>query len=164
MLGFYAYLILGLDYDTFSYLGGAPYFQKAQDIMSAIPPDVASAYKGWSSLDGQRNRYWAIESILSPRARPLREALYEYHIQGLDLLSENADLARTNMATAMDKIKTVHEDYPNSMFMQLFVNAKADEIANVFSRGTANQKKNIYEIMVRIDAANASKYRNMRRG
>ncbi|MEM7106344.1 MAG: DUF4835 family protein [Bacteroidota bacterium] len=162
-LAFYTYVILGLDYDSFSREGGTEYFQKAQDIVNSVPTSLNAAFqKGWRSIDANRNRYWIIESMLSPRTQQLRQANYEYHRMGLDMMSENADEARESIFQAMKKVKTANEDYPNAMITQLFVNAKSEEIIEIFLKGTNQQKREVYATMVRIDAANASKYRSMR--
>lgn len=159
-IGFYAYLILGLDYDSFEQEGGTVYFQKAQDIINTVP---ANTYGGWSSLDGNRNRYWMIESILSPRATDLRTAMYDYHRLGLDLMQEDVEIGRQNLSGAIQKMKTFSKSYPNAMSTQMFVNAKRDEIVSIFKGAPTNEKRSIHSIMVRLDPANASKYTPIRR-
>ena len=159
-MGFYAYMILGLDYDSFEREGGTPYFQKAQDIINTVP---ANTYKGWSSLDNNRNRYWMVESILSPRATDLRTAMYDYHRLGLDLMQENAEVARQNLSGAIQKMKAFSQSYPNAMSTQMFVNAKRDEIVNIFKGAPTNEKRSVHSIMVRLDPANASRYSPIRR-
>ncbi len=158
-LGFYAYVILGLDYDSFEQEAGTAYFQKAQDIMNAVP---ANTYTGWSSLD-RRNRYWMVESILSPRATDLRTAMYDYHRLGLDLMQEEPEVARQNLSGAIQKMKSFSQSYPNAMSTQMFVNAKRDEIIDIFMGAPTNEKRSIHSIMVRLDPANASKYTPIRR-
>ncbi len=160
ILSFYVYLILGMDYDSFSPFGGEPYFQIANDILNTIPPGVASQFGGWRSLDGnQNNRYWLIENILSPRFRPFREANYEYHRQSLDLMHEDANTGRALMVQALDKVSKVNRAYPNSMMIQVFSNCKGNEVVEIFKEGTRDEKTKVKNIMQKIDAANASKYR-----
>jgi len=159
-MAFYVYVIIGLDYDSFELEGGSPYFQKAQDILNTVPN---GASKGWSSLDGQRNRYWMVESVLSPRAGQYRSALYDYHRLGLDLMSDQIEVARQNMSGAIQKLKTFSESYPNAMSTQMFTDAKRDEIVDIFVAAPSNEKRSIHSIMVRIDPANASKYTKIRR-
>ncbi len=161
VLGFYAYMILGLDYDTFSPLGGSDLFQKAQEVLNTVPQSVG--VKGWSSLDGQRNRYWMIESTLNPRVAPLREAMYDYHRQGLDWMSKDPEKGKESMISAMEKLKKVNSNYPNSMAMQMLVNAKSNEIIDIFLNSTSIQKRTVYAVMIKIDPANASKYSSIRR-
>ena len=85
VLSFYAYVILGLDYDSFSLFGGEPYLQAAQEIINNVPSSAAAANKGWRSVDGNRNRFWIAENLLSPRIREFRETWYQYHRHGLDM-------------------------------------------------------------------------------
>ena len=163
-LAFYVYVALGMDYDSFEFQGGNPHFQKAQDIINSIPPSLAGTFaNGWRSIDGTRNRYWIVESVLSPRAIGFREANYQYHRLGLDVMSDEPDKGRETVHQALMKIKQVNEDYPNAMITQMFVNAKSDEVIDIFLKGTSNEKRDVYGLMVRIDAANASKYKDIRR-
>ena len=161
ILSFYSYVILGLDYDTFEPYGGEVYFQEAQNILSAIPPNVASAVKGWRSLDGNRNRYWIIESMLNPRVRPFRQAMYDYHRQGLDIMYEDPTAGRAIINDAIKKVGEVKQAYPQAMVGQMFANAKYGEIIEIFKKGTRSQKSSIKAVMGRVDAANASRYRQV---
>jgi len=158
ILGFYAYIILGMDYDSFSPLGGEKYFQTAQDILTNIPQNAASQYPGWRQLDGNRNRYWIVENLLNPRIRDFRQAMYEYHRLSLDAFHDDSTAARGVMANSMSKIGEVSRNYPNAMILQMFANSKRSEIIEIFKNGDKNQKTNLHKTMVRIDAANASEY------
>ncbi len=161
ILSFYIYIILGLDYDTFSPLGGDDYFQNAQDILTTVPPNVTDKVKGWRSLDGVRNRYWIIENILTPRVRPMREALYEYHRQGLDLMGTEPVKGRSSIMKALEEIERVGRSYPNSMIIQMFFNAKRKELVEIFKGGTNSEKTRAVQIMSKLDAANAIEYRKI---
>lgn len=159
ILSFYCYVILGLDYDTFSPNGGTPYYQTAQDIITAIPPNIVNADDGWSAVKGNnRNRYWILENILNPRVADYRSALYEYHLRGLDRMADDTEEARASIANAINKVAQVNQNYPNSMIIQLFAIAKGDEILQIFMADTPANKKKVYNAMIKIDAPNASKY------
>lgn len=158
---FYVFYIIGLDYDSFSLYGGEEYFQLAQAIMNNIPSNAAAQFPGWRSLDGNRNRYWMIENMLNPRVRPMRKALYEYHRQGLDLMSNDIVSGRAIMTKAIQDIAAVDKSYPNSMVIRMFVNAKANEIVEIFKEADRSQKSTIKSSMTRMDASNASKYREI---
>lgn len=159
VLSFYVYVILGLDYDSFSPLGGERYFQTAQEILNNIPSTVTAGNPGWRSMESNRNRFWLIENLLSPRVRPLRQAIYDYHRQGLDLMPTNIDQGRANMALAIEQLDKVNQAYPNSMIIQLYSNAKANEIIEIFKRGTLTQQDRVIQIMTKVDATNSAKYR-----
>lgn len=160
VLSFYAYVILGLDFDSFALYGGEPYFQTAQDILNATPQN--GQFKGWRSMDGNRNRFWMVENLLSPRVRPYREAMYNYHRYGLDMMAEKPNEGRAVIAQYLDNLQDVYQNYPNSMILQMFLNSKSDEIIEIFKRGTPDEKTKAIRIMSRIDATNANEYRTIR--
>ena len=159
IMAFYVYMILGMDYDTFSPYGGEEYYQEAQNVITTIPPGVASSVKGWQSLESNRNRYWMLESVMSPRARNFRQALYDYHRNGLDVMISDVETAKDGVMGAMELISGVQKNYPQAMCLQMFANAKSAEIIEIFKQGNSAQKSNILKIMTKIDAANASAYR-----
>ncbi|MEM6722470.1 MAG: DUF4835 family protein [Bacteroidota bacterium] len=162
-LAFYAYVALGLDYDSFSPLGGEVYWQKANDIMTNIPTSLNAALQnGWRSLDSQRNRFWILETMLSPRTGGIRQGIYEYHRLGLDIMGEDHNEARKAIYSSIEKMRDANKNYPNAMAIQMFVNAKRDEIIEIFKGGTSNEKREVYAMMIRLDAANASAYRVIR--
>lgn len=160
VLSFYAYIILGMDFDSFALYGGEPYFQIAQDILNSTPQN--GAFRGWRSMDGNQNRFWMIENILSPRVRPYREAMYNYHRYGLDVMAENPDAGRAIIVQYLDNIQDVYQNYPNSMILQMFLNSKSKEIIEILKRGISTEKDKAIRIMSRIDATNASEYRQIR--
>lgn len=162
VLAFYVYVILGLDYDSFSPLGGERYYQTAQEILNAVPSSATATYAGWRSIESNRNRFWIIENLLSPRVRPLRQTIYDYHRQGLDIMSDDVDKGRAAMFAALDQVEKVNQAYPNAMMVQLFSNAKALEIIEIFKRGTLTQQDRVIQIMTKVDATNSAKYRTIK--
>ncbi len=161
-LAYYAYLILGLDYDSFSRLGGQKYFQKAQDIVNTIPQPVGD--KGWSAASNSKNRYWLIENLLSPRMKDFRVAWYEYHRQGLDLAHRDVNTARAIIASVFDKLKSVNRAYPNSMLLSVFSQTKRSEIIQIFINGTIPQQNKVITVMSQISPTYASQFRKIRTG
>ncbi len=159
VLTFYVYTILGMDYDSFSPYGGEPYYQIAQDIVATIPNSLTGKYKGWRSVDGNRNRHWIMENILSPRVRPYRQAMYDYHRLGLDMMHQDVVTARSVMLKALDEIGKVNKAYPSSMIIQMFANAKGNELVEIFKNGDSQQKTKVRQLMSKMDASNATKYR-----
>lgn len=162
VLSFYAFTILGLDYDSFSLYGGEPYFQVAQEIINNVPSSAAALYKGWRSIDGNRNRFWIIENLLSPRVRPLRQAWYEYHRRGLDVMADDLVTGRAVIAAGLDEVAKVNQVYPNSMSVQMFNTTKGKEIVEIFKQGTREEKDKVIQVMSRVDAPNAGQYRSIR--
>ena len=158
LMGYYAYIMLGMTYDTFSPLGGSGYLQKAQNLVNAVPTSFND--KAWrpQSADHQRSRYWIIENLMNPRAQTLRKAMYDYHLKGLDLMYTDPTNAYLNMATALEKVGKANADLPGSQIMQIFADAKGNEILQVFSGAKGSSRNTVYEVMTRVDGANAAKY------
>lgn len=159
ILSYYAFIILGMDYDSFSLYGGEPYFQNAQEIVNTIPGPAAGP--GWESSDANfnRNRFWIVENFLSPRVRPLREAMYAYHRLALDIMHRDVAKGRAIMSDALENILKVNQTYPNSVAVFMFVNAKSQEVIEIFKMGTPKEKEQAVRVMSRIDGTNAGRYR-----
>ena len=162
LLSFYVYVILGLDYDSFAPFGGEPYYQLAQEVVNTLPQSLADNDGGWNSLKSDRNRFWIIENILSPRVRPYRQAVYDYHRQALDIMSENVDAGRAIMVQAIESIRGVAQAYPNAIIIQMFVNSKSEEIVEIFKRGSRTEVDKVIRAMTKMDASNSAKYRSLR--
>jgi len=155
LLAYYAYIIIGMDYDSFSPKGGTPYFQKAQNIVNM---SQNSDSKGWKSFESTRNRYWLVENILNQKYDNIRLAVYKYHREGMDKMYDNPDEARKVISDCFSMLSKVHEEYPNSMFMQNFFSAKSEEIINIFSKATPQEKTTAVNTLVKLDASNSQKY------
>jgi hypothetical protein len=158
-LAFYAYVILGMDYDSFSELGGDEYLQKAQDILNTVP---RSSVKGWTAAGTiNRSRYWLIENLLNPRMQNMRRAMYEYYLLGLDRIAQEGETEKglTSIFKALQAIDAANQSNPNSMWVQIFSDAKKDEILNLFQVADFNTKRQVYSIMVKLDGTRTEAYR-----
>ncbi|MES2555413.1 MAG: DUF4835 family protein [Bacteroidota bacterium] len=156
VLAFYAYYIIGMDYDSFSLKGGTPYFTEAQQIVSNAQ---AAGGKGWKSNEqGKRNRYWLVDNIQQQLFEPLRECLYEYHRKGMDMLFENKDTGRKNVYAALNKLSKVSSTRPNSVNVLNFAQAKLRELKELYQDATPAEKTEVVTVLKRIDPANSSKY------
>jgi hypothetical protein len=155
VLAFYTYIILGLDYDTYSLKGGTSYFQKALAIRSAAIND-----QGWGPNDGNgsRNRYYLIDNILDDRFSSMRNAMYQYHMKGLDVMSTDVDKGREAIYEALKMVQEVYNILPNSFILRLFFSAKKEEIAKVFSQASPSQKNKVIDMLSKMDPANRSYY------
>ena len=137
MLSFYAYMIIGIDYDSFTMNGGQPFFVKAQTVVNNAQ---SATDKGWKSFDGDKNKYWFCENMLNSNYKLIRQAMYKYHRTGLDLMSTKMEEGRTAISECLISLKTTYDVTPNSYLMQVFFNAKADEIVNIFTPAFPEQK------------------------
>ncbi len=155
VLAFYAYVFIANDYDTFSNLGGTEYWQKAQIIVSNAQ---GASETGWKSFESNKNRYWITENALQPVFQPIRECMYKYHRLGLDIMNEKADEGRKEILKSMDLLLGVYKNRPASFAMELFFNAKVDELVNIFSKGFSEEKAKAVETLTTVDPANSNKY------
>lgn len=155
VLAYYAYIILGIDYDSFALNGGTPYFQKAQRIMINAQ---SAAEEGWRSSEGPKNRYWLVENFLDKPFIPLREAIYDYHRSGLDIMSDKPEEGRASILKTLENLKTLHNSRPASFNMQVFFNAKCDEVINIFKGGIGSEKSQVISIVGILDPGNNNKY------
>ncbi len=149
MLAYYAYIIIGMDYDSFSELGGTTYFQKALTVVNNAQP---SNRAGWASLSGNRNRYNLIENINNPQMLELRKNNYRYHRLALDSYEKNPDQSRTIILEALKNVKKVWSIYPSSIFVTSFFDTKSTELVNIFSAANLQTKREAYDILVAIDS------------
>ena len=144
-------------------MGDEPHFQTAQEIVNLVPQNVATAMRGWRSVDNNRNRYWLVENLLTPRVQPMRQAMYDYHRLGLDQMNSEPDVGRVFIMESLEKVASVDRNYPNSMIIQMFANAKGTEVVSIFMQGTPDQKQKARDIMIRFDASNARSFNALRR-
>ena len=159
VLTFYALLIVGMDFDSFAELGGDPYFSAAQGVINSIPSGFVDQDPGWSSLAGNKtNRYWIIENMLSPKVRPYRQAIYNYHRYGLDTMAKDIAGSQQNMFRAIMTTDQVRDAYPTVMVTRMFVNAKSEEIIEVFKGADRGLRNQVMQVMRRLDVTNANKY------
>ncbi len=157
ILSFYAYVIIGLDYESFSKGGGAKYFTLAEQIMNNVPTN-ASDSKGWKPFDGQRNRYWLINNLQASKYELFKQALYEYHYAGMDNFYDKPAVARQNILNALDKLGKIATDNPNTIVLAVFFQAKSDELVNVFSGADMGEKAKALAVLRKADPSNSTKY------
>ena len=162
LLTFYAYMIIGYDYDSFSSLGGEPYFALAQDVVNSIPTDNRTASAGWQATGNRFNKYYRVENLLNPRTRDMRQGLYEYYILGMDQMTVDMDKSKAIMVSVLNTIQGVNKAFPNSVIMQLFVDTKRNEIIEIFKGSSKGQQRKVYDIMIKLDPAQASGYNALR--
>ncbi|MBL7889991.1 MAG: DUF4835 family protein [Bacteroidia bacterium] len=158
VLGFYAYLIIGMDYDTFSMNGGTTYLQKAQNIVNQAQN---TSETGWRAFESNKNRYWLINNMLDAPFINIRECMYNYHRKGLDEMVSNKEGGRANILEALESLRKVHQARPLSFAMQVFFNAKSDEIINIFSGAFSDEKSKVVTLLNDIDPTNSNKYQKI---
>jgi len=156
VMAYYAYLIIGLDSDSFSPFGGTACFQKAENIVNLAQ---STSEKGWKAFEDRKNRYEIINDLLDDRLRKFREFSYQYHRLGLDAMITSTSNARAKIAQALKGLEEVKNNKSNSVILQLFVDSKDEELINIFKKeGLDTEKKDVVEILTKLNPTKSSKY------
>jgi|AntAceMinimDraft_2_1070361.scaffolds.fasta_scaffold00257_5 hypothetical protein len=155
ILAFYAYFMLGLDFDTYSLEGGTQFYEKA---MAVVISAQNSNTKGWQAFEGPRNRYQLVENIMNPSYSDLRTLLYEYHLKGLDEMVDDKTAGRAIIARTLKNFEKVYDKRSGLYILQVFLEAKRDEIIDIFTEGSPAEKVEMINIMKEVDPSNGSRY------
>jgi hypothetical protein len=163
LLAYYAYLAIGIDYDSFAPRGGDPFFEIASNIVSNAQQ---SPRPGWSQNPGdRRNRYWLADQLYTSQVMvPVRDAYYLYHRKGMDLLGSKPEEAYKNMLEAIKKVAEANNAQPNSILAITFMDAKADEISKVFKNAPMDIRKEAVDVLLKVDPNNSRKYNDILKG
>ncbi|MCA0133076.1 type IX secretion system protein PorD [Winogradskyella alexanderae] len=159
VLSFHVYMILGMDADTFALNGGDAYFKQAQTIANYSQQLNG---QGWKLEDGLQSRFALIDNLLSPTFKEFRTTLYEYHINGLDVMHQDAKKGKAQVISVLDELQKIHRRRPNSFLMRVFFDAKSDEIMDIFSGGPSLNITDAMDILNRIAPTYSQKWRNIK--
>lgn len=155
VLAYYAYLIIGYDMDSFSRLGGTPYFQAAENIVTQAQ---STDWSGWRAFENDRNRYALISNIMDEAFKKYREYYYTYHRLGLDEMSVNSTNGRAKIAEGIDLLRDAYRARPTAVVVSSFLDAKNDELINIFKQGTTEEKQKVIEILTTVNPSQAARY------
>lgn len=161
MLGFYANIILGMDYDSFEKLGGAPYFERAENIARVARESNSPGWDPASGGGASRNRAALITNIMNNQLLPLREIMYDYHRLGLDTFIEDPDKSRESVLASLQKLVEVRRYNPSSILLISFFDAKDDELTNMFTKGDITVRRKAFELLSTMDPGKAEEYRKI---
>ena len=151
LMAYYAYLIIGLDLDSFSPLGGTDVLQRCMQLTNNAQ-DLG--FTGWKAFENSRNRFAIINDYLDEAMKSFRQLQYDYYRKGLDEMSTNAERGRTNVTEALELLKKAHEEKPLSLLPQIWTDYKRDELANIYKgKGTQKEKQAVYDILFNINAS-----------
>lgn len=159
VIAYYAYMIIGLDADTYEKQGGSEYFNQAKNILNVAQ---SSGRKGWGPTDGSQTRYQLIDQILSPTYAEYRDVLYSYHRIALDVMSANQKKAKERIILSLKEFKKMNSRRPNSFIQRVFFDAKSDEIEQIFSGGQSVKITELVEVLNRVSPNNSSKWSNIK--
>ena len=165
LVAYYCYLIIGHDMDSFAKLGGTPYFQVCEDIVTTAQSaslDNAEMV-GWKAFESNRNRYALTNNLMDEAFKKYRAYYYDYHRHGLDEMVNNVANGRARIAKDIKVLKEAYNARPATYLVGTFLDAKADELVNIFKSGTAEEKKRVYELLMDIDPTRQDTYENINR-
>ncbi|MBE0638187.1 MAG: DUF4835 family protein [Bacteroidales bacterium] len=154
-IAYYIYIFLGLDFDSYQMMGGSPYFEKAQQIVSSAQ---GAREPGWKSFESTRNRYWLAENLNNSAYANVRRFWYQYHRLGLDIMQDNMERGRQGVITSLETLQRAHREKPNLFIMQLVLDAKRDEFINIFSQAAGMDRTKAVNILKEIDPSKSADY------
>ena len=161
LLAYYAYLIIGLDLDSFSPLGGTDILQRCMHLVNNAQ---SLGFPGWKSFEDSRNRFAIINDYLDEGMKPFRQLQYDYYRKGLDEMVSNAERGRTQISDALEQnLKTAHENKPLSLLPQIWTDFKKEELSSIYKgKGTQKEKERLYDLLMSINAAQSNAWENIR--
>ncbi len=160
LMAYYAYLIIGLDLDSFSPMGGTEILQRCMNLTNNAQ-DLG--FSGWKAFEDSRNRFAIINDYLDEAMKPFRQLQYDYYRKGLDEMAQNAERGRTNVTEALKLLKQAHEEKPLSLLPQIWTDYKRDELANIYKgKGTAKEKETVYELLFNLNAAQSNAWNKIK--
>ena len=161
LMAYYAFLIIGLDLDSFAPLGGTEVLQRCMNLVNSAQTSLD--FTGWKPFENGRNRYALINDYMDEAMKPFRQLQYDYYRQGLDEMANNAERGRTNISTALENLKKAHEDKPLSLVPQIWTDYKRDELANIYKgKGTQKEKQSVYDILFGINASQSDAWNKIK--
>lgn len=144
ILNFYAFMIIGMDFDTFSMRGGDPYYEKAANVVRMAQ---SSGESGWKAFEDTKNRSAVLSAYTDKQTAGIREVLYNYHRLGLDQMVVSAEKGRQVITQSLDILKKIYDVAPMSVCLSMFKDAKLDELVNVYSKANLTEKSSVYETL-----------------
>lgn len=155
---YYAYMIIGFDYESYAQRGGVPYFLKAQNIVNNAPE--SRGISGWKAFDGVRNRYWLAENMQNSRYAIMHDIYYDYYRKAFDKMFEDEVTARAEMMNVLNLLTNFNSDNINTMINQFFFQGKANELIKMFSKAPPQDKARASELLQKLDITNAARYKD----
>jgi hypothetical protein len=160
LLAYYAYLIIGLDLDSFAPLGGSDILERCKYLVNNTQN---LSFPGWKPFEDNRNRFAFINDYLDEAMKPFRQMQYDYYRKGLDEMANNVERGRTNVSDALQLLKQAHKEKPLSLLPQIWTDYKRDELANIYKgKGTQKEKETVYDILFGINASQSDAWNKLK--
>lgn len=154
-IAFYCYMIIGMDADTFAAQGGTQWLETAREVANVAQQ---GGFKGWSQTDGNQNRFFLVNDMLSSTFLPFRQTMFDYHFGALDLMVKDTKKAKENIVEAVETLAKLHTVRPNAFLTRVFFDAKSDEIVSIFSGGPSITVTGLVDNLGRLSPTNSSKW------
>lgn len=160
VVSYYMYMILGMDFDSFSLEGGTPYFRQAENIVTLCQ---TINEKGWTAFDSNKNRHALVSGMLEEKMKPFRSLWYEYHRKGLDDMAQNAEKGRSGITKSLSYLQQMQQANSMSVLLSVFIDTKSDELINLYSKSNQTEKDNVYKLLTSIYPAYSQRLDAIRR-
>ena len=160
VLAYYAYLIIGMDMDTFAPQGGTDILHKAENVVNNAQ---MIGEEGWKAFGDSKNRHAIVNDYMNGAMEPYRQLMYDYHRKGLDKMAQNAERGRSNITTALTLLEKARQDKPMSALPQLFTEIKKDELLGIYSKGTTKEKEEVVRILSLVNPSYSSDWEEMKK-
>ncbi|MGB0373633.1 MAG: DUF4835 family protein [Flavobacteriaceae bacterium] len=159
LISYYVFVILGVDADSFILFGGDPYYEQARKIVDL---SQANRFSGWKQSEKKTNRYWLIDQLTTNPFSLFRQAIYDYHLNGLDVMVNFPEVGKQTISKSISALKSLSESRPNSLVVQLFFDTKSDEVVQIFSGGPSFETSQLREDLNRIAPFFSAKWAEIR--
>lgn len=160
ILNFWAYMIIGMDFDTFELNGGTPYYERAAQVVRLAQ---SSGESGWKAFEDNTNRSAVLSAFTENNTAPIRQMLYDYHRMGLDQMVVTVDKGRAAITHTLENLGKIYEVAPMSVCLTMFKDAKLDELINVYSKANTSEKESVYEMLYRVYPSETSRLDNIKK-
>lgn len=160
VLAFYAYMIIGIDFDSFSPAGGSPYFSQAENIVNMAQSSMES---GWKAFEDDRNRHALVMAFTEPRTEAFHQLWYDYHRKGLDEMALSVDKGKSKITACIGMLKEIRDTSPMTILLPLFKDSKLDEVINIYSKSPMQEKEEIYKTLIRLYPTDGSRLEEIKK-
>ncbi|MEG0948314.1 MAG: DUF4835 family protein [Bacteroidales bacterium] len=160
IISYYMYMILGMDFDSFSSEGGTPFFRQAENIVTQCQ---AINETGWKAFDNNKNRHALVTGVMEEKMKPFRQLWYEYHRKGLDDMVQNAEKGKSVITKSLDNLQKIYDANSMSVLLSVFMDTKSDELINIYSKSNQTEKDNVYKLLTSIYPAYSQRLEGIRK-
>ncbi len=160
ILNFWAYMIIAIDFDSFEYKGGDPYYERAAQVVRLAQ---STGETGWKAFEDNTNRSAVLSAFTDTQTSPIRQMLYDYHRMGLDQMVVTVDKGRSAITHTLENLSKIYEVAPMSVCLTMFKDAKLDELVNIYSKANTTEKETVYEMLYQVYPSETNRLANIKK-